>query len=133
MADETKRTPSDQQSAQGGSKPPADKAAIPEKPKVGEGSGQDALAKGAEKPPAKPLTAPGQGVASGKAGDVAQGKDAAKVQPTPPAGHAAPPPKPTGPAATPWEHERVARLKRAYGSGIKDALTYLGQNYLVVN
>jgi NADH-quinone oxidoreductase subunit C len=48
------------------------------------------------------------------------------------AAHAAPP-KPAGPAATPWEHERVARLKGRYGSGIKDALTYLGQNYLVVN
>ncbi|MDP9268523.1 MAG: NADH-quinone oxidoreductase subunit C [Acidobacteriota bacterium] len=83
MADETKRTPSDQQGAQGGSKPPADKAAIPQTPAA--------------------------------------------------ATHPAPPPKPTGPAATPWEHERVARLKSAYGSGIKDALTYLGQNYLVVN
>ncbi|MBI2677759.1 MAG: NADH-quinone oxidoreductase subunit C [Candidatus Koribacter versatilis] len=87
MADETKRTPSGQQSAQGGDKPPAGKAAIPEKPKVGEGSG---------------------------------------------AAHAAPP-KPPGIAATPWEHERVARLKRLYGSAIKEALTYLGQNYLVVN
>src|SRR3954471_1865172 len=107
MADETKRTPSDQQ-AQGG-----------------------------EKPPAKPVTAADQHVAPGKAGDVAQGKDPAKVQPTPPGaaetsrqpgappqsgtttpagatppvgGHAAPP-KPAGPAATPWEHERVGKLK----------------------
>jgi len=90
MADETKRTPSDQQSAQGGSKPPADKAAIPQTPT-----------------PAAPAAAP--------------------------AAHPAPPPKPTGPAATPWEHERVGKLKSAYGSGIKDALTYLGQNYLIVN
>jgi NADH-quinone oxidoreductase subunit C len=152
MADETKRTPSDQQSAQGGDKPPADKAAIPEKPKVGEGSGQDALAKGAQPPPKGPVTAADQKVAPGKAGDLAQGKDAAKVQPSPPGaaetsrpagappvsgstaagGHAAPP-KPAGMAATPWEHERVARVKRAYGSGIQEALTYLGQNFLVVN
>jgi len=106
MADETKRNPSDPQ-AQGG-----------------------------EKPPAKPVTAGDQHVAGGKAGDVAQGKDPAKVQPTPPgaaAGHAAPPPKPAGPAATPWESDRVAMLRRLYGSGIKEALTYLGQNYLVVN
>src|SRR3954467_4330450 len=120
MADETKRTPSDQQ-AQGG-----------------------------EKPPAKPVTAADHHVAPGKAGDVAQGKDPAKVQPSPPGAaetsrpagappatpaaptHAAPP-KPTGPAATPWEHARVGKLKQLYGSGIKDALTYLGQNYLVVN
>src|SRR3954464_8199164 len=134
MADEPKRTPSDQQSAQGGDKPPADKGAIPEKPKVGEGSGQDALAKGAQPPPKGPVTAADQKVAPGKAGDVVQGKDAAKVQPSPPGaaetarpagappagGHAAPP-KPAGMAATPWDHERVARLKRAYGSGIHEA------------
>ncbi|HSE47871.1 MAG TPA: NADH-quinone oxidoreductase subunit C [Terriglobales bacterium] len=106
MADETKRNPSDPQ------------------------------ASGGDKPPAQPVTAAGQNVAPGKAGDAAQGKDPAKVQPTPPgaaAGHAAPPPKPAGPAATPWEHPRVAKLKGLYGSGIKDALTYLGQNYFVVN
>src|SRR3954468_3634572 len=151
MADETKRNPSDQQGAQGGNKSPADKAAIPEKPKVGEGSGQDALAKGGAQPPPKgPVTAADQKVAPGKAGDVAQGKDPAKVQPSPPGAaetarpagappatpaaptHAAPP-KPTGPAATPWDHARVGKLKQLYGSGIKEALTYLGQNYLVVN
>lgn len=27
----------------------------------------------------------------------------------------------------------MAKLKAAYGSGIKEALTYLGQNYLIVN
>src|SRR3954466_2870658 len=116
MADETKRNPSDQQGAQGGNKPPADKAAIPEKPKVGEGSGQDALARGDAQPPPKgPLSAADQKVAPGKAGDVAQGKDPAKVQPSPPgaaetsrppgappAAHAAPP-KPAGPATSPWE------------------------------
>src|SRR3954463_1377874 len=143
MADETKRNPSDQQGAQGGNKPPADKAAIPEKPKVGEGSGQDALARGDAPPPPKgPVTAADQKGAPGKEGGVKQGKDPAKGQPSPPGAAEtsrppgappAAPPKPVGPAATPWEHERVARLKRAYGSAIQEALTYLGQNYLVVN
>jgi NADH-quinone oxidoreductase subunit C len=56
------------------------------------------------------------------------------ASPQPPAsGHAqAPPPKPTGPAAVPWESEMVSRLKQRYGSGI-DAKTYLGQNYMVVS
>ena len=143
MADETKRNPSEQQKAPGGANPPAGKPPVP---KVGEGSGQDALAKGAQAPPSQPMTAADQKVAPGKAGDVAQGKNPANVQPSPPGaaetarpagappagGHAAPP-KPAGPAATPWEHERVARLKHLYGSGIKEASTYLRQNFLVVN
>ena len=54
---------------------------------------------------------------------------AAAAKPAPPAA----PAKPVGPTATPWEHERVARLKKQYGSGIKEASTYLGQNYLVAD
>ncbi|HXE90954.1 MAG TPA: NADH-quinone oxidoreductase subunit C [Terriglobales bacterium] len=45
----------------------------------------------------------------------------------------APPPKPAGPTAEPWESERVARLKQRFGSGIQEAVTYLKQNYLVVD
>jgi NADH-quinone oxidoreductase subunit C len=81
MADETKRTPPEQQKAQGGDTPPAAKPAIP---------------------------------------------------PAAPAAHAAPP-KPAGPAATPWEHERVTRLKQRFGSGIREAATYLRQNFVVAN
>ncbi|HTK95482.1 MAG TPA: NADH-quinone oxidoreductase subunit C [Terriglobales bacterium] len=123
MADETKRNPSEQQKAQGGEKPPA------------------------QKPPISPdPTAAEQKIAPGKAGDVTQGKAPVTVQPSPPgaaetarpagappAGAHAAPPKPAGPATTPWEHERVARLKHQYGSGIKEAGTYLKQNFLVVN
>ena len=43
----------------------------------------------------------------------------------------APPPKPTGPVPLPWESEMVARLKGRFGSGIAEASTYLGQNYLI--
>jgi len=32
----------------------------------------------------------------------------------------------------PWESELVARFKRQYGSGIREAHTYLGQKYMVV-
>jgi NADH-quinone oxidoreductase subunit C len=49
--------------------------------------------------------------------------------PKPPAA----PPKPAGPVPTPWESELVADLKRRYGSGIAEASTYLGQNYLIVD
>lgn len=45
----------------------------------------------------------------------------------------APPPKPTGPIPVPWESEMVARLKARFGSGIQEASTYLGQNYLIAD
>jgi NADH-quinone oxidoreductase subunit C len=41
-------------------------------------------------------------------------------------------PKPAGPAPEPWNSPMISRLKGQYGSGI-DPLTYLGQNYMVVN
>jgi NADH-quinone oxidoreductase subunit C len=43
------------------------------------------------------------------------------------------PPKPEGPKPEPWEAEIVTRLRSQYGSGIKEASTYLGQKYLVVD
>ncbi|MGA8492990.1 MAG: NADH-quinone oxidoreductase subunit C [Terriglobales bacterium] len=60
--------------------------------------------------------------------------------PTPPsgekkpaAGHApSPPAKPAGPAPIPWDSPMVARFKDQYGSGIREANAYLGQNYMVV-
>jgi len=51
----------------------------------------------------------------------------------PAAGHApAVPAKPAGPAPIPWDSQMVTRLKGQYGSGIREANTYLGQNYMVV-
>jgi NADH-quinone oxidoreductase subunit C len=50
---------------------------------------------------------------------------------TPAAGHAASA-KPAGPAPIPWESAMVGKLKGQYGSGIREASTYLGQNYMVV-
>jgi len=55
--------------------------------------------------------------------------------PTPPAGqpHAAAPAKPAAPATVPWDSPTVARLKSQYGSGVQEAVSYLGQNYFVLD
>jgi NADH-quinone oxidoreductase subunit C len=45
---------------------------------------------------------------------------------------AKPAPKPEGPKPESWESDLVTRLRCQYGSGIKEASTYLGQKYLVV-
>ena len=59
-------------------------------------------------------------------------------EPKPPAASAsaekpAPPAKPAGPVPVPWEAPIVTRLRAQYGSGISEASTYAGQNYLVVD
>jgi len=62
-------------------------------------------------------------------------KPAAAAKPAAPAGAA----KPAAPAAKPiakpepWEPELVRKLKAHYGSGIREAATYVGQKYLVVD
>ena len=49
------------------------------------------------------------------------------------AGHVpAAPAKPAGPVPLPWDSPMVAKLKGQYGSGIREANTYLGQNYMIV-
>jgi len=59
-------------------------------------------------------------------------------EPIPPAGAeskpAAPaaPAKPAGPVPVDWNSPLVSNLKGQYGSGIREASTYLGQNYMVV-
>lgn len=60
-------------------------------------------------------------------------KPATPAAAAPPAAKPAAPAKPAGPTPQPWEHERVAKLKQQYGSGIREASTYLGQNYVVVD
>lgn len=45
---------------------------------------------------------------------------------------AAAPPKPPAPTPIPWDSPMIAKLKGRYGSGM-EALTYLGQNYMVVD
>jgi NADH-quinone oxidoreductase subunit C len=46
---------------------------------------------------------------------------------------AKPAPKPEGPKPEPWQADLVTRLRTQYGSGIKEANTYLGQKYLLVD
>jgi NADH-quinone oxidoreductase subunit C len=54
-------------------------------------------------------------------------------EPKPAAGHTpAAPAKPAGPASIPWDSPMVSTLKGQYGSGIREAVSYLGQNYMVV-
>jgi NADH-quinone oxidoreductase subunit C len=56
--------------------------------------------------------------------------------PTPPlSGEPKPaaPAKPAGPAPVPWDSPMVSKLKGQYGSGIREANSYLGQNYMVVD
>ena len=96
---------------------PAAKAEVPSAAKTAE----PAAAPAADKPatPAKPAV------------------PAAGEKPTAPAAAkpaaAKPAPKPEGPKPEPWEAELVTRLRSQYGSGIKEASTYLGQKYLVVD
>jgi NADH-quinone oxidoreductase subunit C len=50
-----------------------------------------------------------------------------------PAAHTpAAPAKPGGPVPVPWDSPMVGKLKGQYGSGIREANTYLGQNYMIV-
>ena len=46
---------------------------------------------------------------------------------------AAAPAKPAGPEPIPWESALVSNLRERYGSGVPEASSYLGQNYVVVD
>jgi len=98
-----------------------------------------AAAKPAEE--TKPAAAPTTGE---KSAPTAEAKPAAPAAATPAAPAAAKPaapaaakpaapPKPEGPKPEPWDSELVASLRSQYGSGIREASTYLGQKYLVVD
>src|SRR5947209_2312710 len=52
--------------------------------------------------------------------------------PKPAAQSHAPAAKPAGPVPQPWESELVERLRARFGSGVREASTYLGQDYFVV-
>ncbi len=60
-------------------------------------------------------------------------KPAAPAAAKPAVPSAKPSPKPEGPKPEPWEAELVTRLRSQYGSGIKEASTYVGQKYLIVD
>jgi NADH-quinone oxidoreductase subunit C len=113
MPDETKSSASTPPETE--SKPAADKPAA-----AGEVKTSPAATSPSETKPAKPAPAA-----------ATPATPAAKPAAPAAAGHPAPP-KPAGPAPTPWDSPMVAKFKREYGSGI-NALTHLGQNYLEVD
>jgi NADH-quinone oxidoreductase subunit C len=43
------------------------------------------------------------------------------------------PPKPPAPKPDPWESPLIDKLRKAYGSGLREASTYMKQNYMVVD
>lgn len=82
--------------------------------------------------PEQPKPAPDQVAAEQRP---AQPAVPAAAKPAAPAAAAKPaaPAKPAGPAPTPWDSELAKTFKSRYGSGIQEASTYMGQNYLVVD
>src|ERR1035441_1876588 len=83
--------------------------------------------------PSKPPAAP---AAESKPAEAA--KPAVAAKPAAPAAAAAPKPpaapaKPAGPVPEPWDSELVTQLRQQYGSGIVEALRYVGQTYLTVD
>src|SRR5664280_1089341 len=121
--------------------PAAAKAAEPAKPAAAPATGDKPAAPAAAKAPepAKPTAAapvapkpaePAKPAAAAATGEKPAAPAAAK--PAAPAA-AKPAPKPEGPKPEPWESELVTALSSQYGSGIKEASTYVGQKYLVVD
>ena len=112
----------------GGDTPPVEKAVVPAEAVASQANAPTAKAETAvtAKPsePAKPAPA----AATGEKPAPAAAKPAA-----PAAAKPAAPPKPEGPKPEPWESELVTSLRSQYGSGIKEASTYMGQKYFVVD
>jgi NADH-quinone oxidoreductase subunit C len=113
---------------------------------VPEGAGtptQKTPAGGPAAPSAKPETIdaassakPADTVAAAPVAKPADAKPAAPVaaKPAAPAvAKPAAPAKPAGPQPEPWNSDLVTKLKKQYGSGIREANTYVGQKYLLVD
>jgi len=111
---------------------PATAEATPAKPAPTETKSE---AKPAEPVPAAAAPPTGEKPAAAVTKPAAPAADAkpaaAAAKPAAPA--AKPAPKPEGPKPEPWESPLVAALKAQYGSGIREASTYVGQKYLVVD
>jgi NADH-quinone oxidoreductase subunit C len=82
-------------------------------------------------PPAAKPEAAAKPAETAKPADAAPATPAAAAKPAAPAAKA--PPKPEGPKPEPWDSDLARSLKSQYGSGIREANTYLGQKYLVVD
>jgi len=104
--------------------------AVP-KPEVPAAKPASAAAVPAEKPAAPAPAAPAP---AAKPTDAKPAAAPAAAKPAAPAAaKPAAPAKPAGPQPEPWDSELVTRLKKQYGSGIREANTYLGQKYLTVD
>ena len=135
-----------EETKQPNSVPDAQKAAAPAEAAVTKSAASettpDAPAKPAE--PVKAAAAPPTGdkpaaAAAPSAPPVTEAKPApvakpaaAAAKPAAPAA-AKPAPKPEAPKPAPWDSPLVTALKAQYGSGIREASTYVGQKYLVVD
>lgn len=107
-------------------KPEAATAKAPEaKPPIAAEKPAEAAVSAPPKP-AAPAAKPADGAAKPAAPAAAKPAAPAAAKPAAPA-------KPAGPQPVPWESELVSKLKQQYGSGIKEASTYVGQKYLVVD
>lgn len=103
-------------------RPDGDQQAKPNPPQSGQAS--------VENVPAKPDEKAGtpKAAASGGTPPAKPAAPAASAPPKPAA-----PPKAAGPVPVPWASEMVTKFKQRYGSGIREASTYLGQNYMIVD
>src|SRR5271165_3717204 len=116
-----------------GAKAPAE-AAVPQKSEVQPAAPQAAAAEvktpsPAAAPVASGETKPAAVPAAKPVAPAAAAKPAAPAAAKPPAA----PAKPAGPVPEPWESELVTSLKQQYGSGIVEALRYMGQKYVTVD
>jgi NADH-quinone oxidoreductase subunit C len=112
---------------------PAAAPATGEKPAAPAAARAADPAKAAAAEPAKPAApATGEKSAAPATAKPAAPAPTTAAKPAAPAA-AKPTPKPEGPKPEPWESELVTTLRSQYGSGIKEASTYVGQKYLVVD
>src|SRR5271157_2665328 len=125
MPEETKG-PNPVSPTPGGDTPPVEKAVVPAEAAAPQSTAP--VAKAETPVAAKPAEPAKSAPAAGEKPAPAAAKPAA-----PAAAKPAAPPKPEGPKPEPWDSELVASLRSQYGSGIREASTYLGQKYLVVD
>ena len=105
------------------STPEAAKPAIAEKPATEKPATAAPVAK-----PAAPAAGAPKPAAAAPAG-VAKPAAAPGAAAKPPAA----PPRPPAPKPEPWQSPMVEKLRKAYGSGLREASTYMKQNYMVVD
>jgi NADH-quinone oxidoreductase subunit C len=82
--------------------------------------------------PVAPAPAPAAKPAAG-ATPPAAAKPAAPGAPGAAAKPPAAPPRPAAPKPDPWESPLIEKLRQSYGSGLREASTWMKQNYMVVD